>query len=225
MGLDKLDAQGVKSLHLFGVDNILACPADPRFVGFCLSRSADCGNKCVWKSSPDEKVGVMAKRNGKLCVVEYSELDEHRKGQRDDAERLVYGAGNICNHFLSVDFLQNKVSANMSSMFHLAHKKIPFAGEDGNTIRPDDNNGIKLEAFVFDVFTLSSQMAILECRREEDFSPVKNPPGSLSDSPDTARSMITLLARRRALLLKSMVRPLFYQPTSINLDVHLCSSS
>lgn len=46
---------------------------------------ADCGNKCVrpwpqslgtrnqvWKSSPDEKVGVMAKKGGLPSVVEYS---------------------------------------------------------------------------------------------------------------------------------------------------------
>merc|ERR1711865_721716 len=64
------------------------------------------------------------------------------------------------------------------------------------TVKPDTNNGIKLEAFIFDVFPMSSRMAILETLREEEFAPVKNAPGSASDSPDTAREMVNKLARR-----------------------------
>merc|ERR1719263_535868 len=84
----------------------------------------------------------------------------------------------------------------MASMFHLAHKKIPFAGEDGVTVKPEANNGIKLESFIFDVFPMSSNMAILETLREEEFAPVKNAPGSATDSPDTARAMVSALAQK-----------------------------
>eukprot|EP00931_Biecheleriopsis_adriatica_P044576 TRINITY_DN2550_c0_g1_i1.p1 TRINITY_DN2550_c0_g1~~TRINITY_DN2550_c0_g1_i1.p1 ORF type:complete len:505 (+),score=127.53 TRINITY_DN2550_c0_g1_i1:83-1516(+) len=193
--LERLQSSGVKSLHVFSVDNPLCRPADPRFVGYCLSKNADCGNKCVWKASPEEKVGVVAKRGGRSGVVEYSELDDGRKNQRDRNGRLVFGAGNICNHFFSVDFLANVVVPKMATMFHLAHKKIPYAGEDGATVKPESNNGIKLEAFVFDVFPMSERMAILETRREEEFAPVKNAPGAATDSPDTARAMVNALCR------------------------------
>merc|ERR1712150_35532 len=77
--LARLQTEGVKYLHVFSVDNALCRPADPRFVGYCISKDADCGNKCVWKVSPDEKVGVVAKKDGRSAVVEYSELDEARK--------------------------------------------------------------------------------------------------------------------------------------------------
>mmetsp|Transcript_47476 Transcript_47476/g.85445 ORF Transcript_47476/g.85445 Transcript_47476/m.85445 type:complete len:485 (-) Transcript_47476:229-1683(-) len=192
----RLQAAGVRSLHVFSVDNPLCRPADPRFIGYCLARNADCGNKCVWKSSPEEKVGVVAKRGGRSGVVEYSELDEARKNQRDANGRLVFGAGNICNHFFAVDFLADVVIPKMATMFHLAHKKIPFAGEDGNTVQPESNNGIKLEAFVFDCFAMSSRMAILETSREEEFAPVKNAPGTATDSPDSARAMVSALCRK-----------------------------
>lgn len=194
--LDKLLSTGVKSLHVFSVDNPLCRPADPRFVGYCLSKNADCGNKCVWKASPEEKVGVMAKKGGRPSVVEYSELDDARKTLRDSNGRLVFGAGNICNHFFSVDFLTEVVVPKMSTMFHLAHKKIPYAGEDGKPVKPESNNGLKLEAFIFDVFPMSSRIAILETFREEEFAPVKNAPGTASDSPDSARSMVNLLCRK-----------------------------
>lgn len=194
--LDRLEAEGVKYVHIFAVDNPLCRPADPRFVGFCIAKDADCGNKSVWKAGPEEKVGVVAKRNGLSAVVEYSDLDETRKNLRDASGRLVFGAGNICNHFVTVEFLREVVMPKFSTLFHLAHKKIPFAGPDGQTQKPESNNGIKIESFVFDVFPLSSRMAILETRREEEFGPVKNAPGSPTDSPDTARALVNQLSRQ-----------------------------
>lgn len=194
--LQKMYDANVKYLHVFSVDNVLCRPADPRFAGYCIKRDADCGNKCVWKASWDEKVGVVAKRGGKYSVVEYSELDEARAKQKDAKGELVFGAGNICNHFFSVAFIAEVVVPKMATMFHLAKKKIPWAGEDGMTVKPESNNGIKLEAFIFDVFPMSSRMAILQASRDEEFAPVKNAPGEATDSPDTAREMVNALSRK-----------------------------
>mmetsp|Transcript_2585 Transcript_2585/g.5996 ORF Transcript_2585/g.5996 Transcript_2585/m.5996 type:complete len:482 (+) Transcript_2585:59-1504(+) len=194
--LARMQEQGIKYIHVFSVDNLLCRPADPRFAGYCIQQGADCGNKCVWKVSPEEKVGVIARRGGKSTVVEYSELDESKKQQRDASGRLVFGAGNICNHFFSVAFLSDKVLPAMANLFHLANKKIPCADAEGLTMKPEKENGIKLEAFIFDVFTLSSNMAILETLREEEFGPVKNAPGAATDSPETAKALLNALGRR-----------------------------
>jgi len=193
--LGQLRREGVKYIHVFSVDNILCRPADARFIGYCIAQGADCGNKCVWKASPGEKVGVVAKKDGRPAVVEYSELDDARKNLCDASGRLVFGAGNICNHFFTVDFLVNKVLPNMNAFFHLARKKIPYAGEDGNTVKPESENGLKLESFIFDTFCLSEKMAIFETLREEEFSPVKNPDSAQTDSPTTARAMLNNLSR------------------------------
>jgi len=194
--LDRLQKDNVKYIHVFSVDNLLCKPADPRFAGFCIQQGADCGNKCVWKTSPEEKVGVVAKKDGRPTVVEYSELDEASKQLQDANGRLVFGAGNICNHFFSVKWIADTVLPSMSKLFHLANKKIPCAGEDGQTVKPEKENGIKLESFIFDTFLLSTKMAILETLRDEEFAPVKNAPGAATDSPDTARAMFSALGRK-----------------------------
>ena len=53
--------------------------------------------------------------------------------------------------------------------------------------------GVKLELFIFDSFPLAKRVALLEVHRHEEFAPVKNAPGSASDSPDTARQAILKL--------------------------------
>jgi len=53
------------------------------------------------------------------------------------------------------------------------------------------DNGFKFELFFFDCYPLAEKIALLECLREEEFAPVKNPVGSKDDSPDTAREMMS----------------------------------
>ena len=189
--------RGTRYLHVFSIDNALTKIADPVFLGHCIRTGADCGNKVVWKTGPHEKVGVLANRGGKPCIVEYSEITTEMAERTDPATgRLVFGAGNICNHFYTLAFLTGKVLPNLGSMYHIARKKIPsYDAGSGTTVTPASNNGIKLESFIFDVFPWSEAMAVLDVVRHEEFAPVKNAPGSASDSPDTARAYLSRQAR------------------------------
>ena len=192
--LDNMGRRGVGHVHVFSVDNALVLPADPSFVGYCCSRDADCGNKVLPKRGAHEKVGVIAERGGRPCVVEYSDLSSAMAERTDGRGGLVFGAGNICQHYYSLSFLRSVVS---SPMYHVAHKKIPTWDFNlGRTVKPEFNNGIKLETFIFDVFPMSKRMSCLEVRREDEFAPVKNAPGSSSDTPEEARRMLSDQAGR-----------------------------
>ncbi len=150
--LDDMRARGVKYVHTYAVDNIMCKVADPTFLGYCIKEGADCGNKVVWKADSNESVGVVAKKDGKSCVVEYSDMSAEQKELKDSNGKLVFGAGNICNHFYTLDFLQNIVVPSLaegSVVYHVARKKIPHAAvsSDGTvqTVKPTSNNGIKCE--------------------------------------------------------------------------------
>lgn len=195
--LADMTRRNIKYLHVFSIDNALTKPADPTFIGHCIYQNADCGNKVVWKSGAHEKVGVIAEKAGKCCVVEYSEITSEMAERTDENGRLVFGAGNICNHYYTLDFIKGVVIPQLGSMYHIAHKKIPYyEDKKQSTVKPDANNGIKLESFIFDVFPFSKRMAVFDALRDEEFAPVKNAPGSSSDSPDSAREYISKLAKR-----------------------------
>ena len=78
---------------------------------------------------------------------------------------------------------------------HVANKKIPFIGPDGNLVTPTEPNGIKLELFVFDVFKFSDSMGVLQVDRNVEFSPLKNASSAGKDCVDTCRAMTYALNR------------------------------
>lgn len=102
--------------------------------------------------------------------------------------KLSFGAGNICNHFYTLPFLQRMEAIEKELEYHIARKKIKFIDlASHEKVSPSSPNGMKLEAFVFDVFPFTQKFAVLEVAREEEFSPLKNAPGSATDGPETSR--------------------------------------
>ncbi|KAG2180834.1 hypothetical protein INT43_008413 [Umbelopsis isabellina] len=186
--ISSLKERGIQYSHCYCVDNCLAKVADPVFIGYCATKSADCGVKVVGKVAPEEPVGVVCLRNNEYGVVEYSEISEEVSKRRNADGSLAFGAANIANHFFSTDFLHKVAGLADSLEFHIAKKKIPHTDlQTGDLMAPKTPNGMKLECFVFDVFAFAKNMTVLQVNREDEFSPLKNAPGSGVDCPETSR--------------------------------------
>eukprot|EP00095_Tigriopus_kingsejongensis_P000568 snap_masked-scaffold372_size192401-processed-gene-0.5 protein:Tk00568 transcript:snap_masked-scaffold372_size192401-processed-gene-0.5-mRNA-1 annotation:"hypothetical protein CAPTEDRAFT_160367" len=198
--LDDMSRRGVRYIHVYCVDNVLVKMADPVFLGKCIQSQVETANKVVEKSFPSEAVGVVARIDGHIQVVEYSEIKKGTSEMRTPEGKLVFRAGNICNHFFTTTFLSRICTDEFLSKLplHLARKKIPYVNpDDMSTVQCSVPNGVKLEKFVFDVFQFSNSFLVWECRREEEFSPLKNADAlGQKDTPTTAREAVFSLHRK-----------------------------
>lgn len=200
--LSDLAARKISYVHAYCVDNCLVRVADPVFIGYSILKQAACAAKVVPKASPTESVGVVAIRDSKYSVVEYSEISKEQAERRDASGALVFRAGNIANHFYTTDFLNQIEKFEHDMAFHIARKKIAHIDlASGSLVNPTKPNGMKLEMFVFDVFPFTKNFAVLEVARQEEFSPLKNAPGTGADDPDTSRR--DLLAQHKRFLEKA----------------------
>ena len=186
--LEELKRRGIDCISYFQVDNPLVNIIDPYFLGFHILGKSEMSSKMIPKAYPLEKVGHFCMKDGKLCVVEYSDLPKSYQEQREAVGRLRFVAGSVAIHILDRGFVE-RLGGGASGEglpFHRADKKIPFVGEDGNVVKPDKPNGIKFEMFVFDALPMAKDPVVIEGARGDEFSPVKNAEGV--DSPATCKA-------------------------------------
>ena len=185
--IDTMEKAGIEVISYFQVDNPLVHCIDAAFIGFHLLRGSEMSSRMIPKAYPDEKVGHFCYENGKLVVIEYSDMPPALIHRVDADGELTFRAGSIAIHVLSTSFARRLGSGGSGIVlpFHRADKKIATIDEDGNPVEASAPNSIKFEMFVFDALPFAKTPIVVETRREDEFSPVKN--GAGIDSPQTCR--------------------------------------
>jgi UDP-N-acetylglucosamine/UDP-N-acetylgalactosamine diphosphorylase len=183
--LDDMARRGVKYISHFQVDNVLVLPVDPEFVGYHVMHGSQMSSRMVRKRAADERVGVFCLVDGKLRVIEYSDLPREQAEKRRPNGDLLFSAGNIAVHIYDAQFVEQLNRQGYGLPFHRAWKKVPFVNELSHRIRPRQPNANKFEMFIFDALPAARKTLVLEAAREEIFSAVKNASGE--DSGESAQ--------------------------------------
>jgi UDP-N-acetylglucosamine/UDP-N-acetylgalactosamine diphosphorylase len=190
--LGRLQERGVRQVFYFQVDNPLVKVADPAFLGHHLAAGAEVSTKVVAKLSPTDKMGNLVTVDGRCTIIEYSDLPKELAGQKDDQGRLRIWAGSTAIHVFAVDFLARVTQGRTRIPFHVARKKVPYFGEEGAPVEPQEENALKFELFIFDVLPMAERWTVVETSRPEEFAPLKNATGA--DSPLEVRRAMSSLA-------------------------------
>jgi UDP-N-acetylglucosamine/UDP-N-acetylgalactosamine diphosphorylase len=190
--IEDMNRRGIEFISYWQVDNPMVNIFDPLFIGLHALDKAQMSSKALIKAEPNEKIGNFCLVDGKVTVIEYSDLPDELAGKRGPDGSLVFELGSIAIHIISTNFVERLNRQRFSLPLHKAVKKIPHIDNGGKLVQPDEPNGIKLEMFVFDALPLASKSIILETRRSEEFAPVKNSTGI--DSAETAREMMVARA-------------------------------
>ncbi|MDR2593494.1 MAG: UTP--glucose-1-phosphate uridylyltransferase [Fibromonadaceae bacterium] len=167
-----LEEQDIEIVFLYGVDNILAKPCDPPFIGAFLDSKMAAASKVVKKKYPEEKMGVFAFKNGLPGVIEYSEISPELAKKLD--------GGNILAHLFTMESLKKLEKESLP--WHLAVKRV--CGIE---------KAFKFEQLLFDAFPKLGNMYLTGVLREEEFAPIKNASGD--DSPESAVEMFRKAGR------------------------------
>jgi len=183
--VEDMKKRGIEFISYFQVDNPLINIFNPLFIGLHAIDKAQMSSKALVKTGPKEKVGNFCLLNGKITVIEYSDLPDELAEKQNPDGSLLFSLGSIAIHIINRSFVKKLNYKGFSLPLHRAVKKISHIDKQGNTIERD---GVKLESFVFDALPLAAKSIILQTRRGQEFAPVKNAVGT--DSIQTAKEMM-----------------------------------
>ena len=189
--LDDMQQRGIEYLFYHQVDNPLISVCDPVFLGLHVQHAADVSLKVVAKQGPEEKVGVVADIDGRTEIIEYSDLPQEAARRCDAAGELQLWAGSTAIHIFNRSFLDRLQQEQIDLPFHRARKNVPCLDDGGRLVKPQSENAFKFERFIFDVLPHSRRTLVVECRREDEFNPLKNKTGEFS--PDDVRQSLSRL--------------------------------
>ena len=184
--VEDMKKRGTEFISYWQIDNSLVNLFDPLFIGLHALDESEMSSKALIKFEPKEKVGNFCLVDGKVTVIEYSDLPDELAEKRNTDGSLVFNLGSIGIHIISRTFVEKINKKGFALPFHRAAKKIPYIDQQGNVIKPTEPNGVKLETFIFDALPLASNSIILQTKREE-FAPTKNATGI--DSAETAKQI------------------------------------
>lgn len=190
---------GVEYINVLPIDNPLADPFDLDLLG---AKSELC-IKAITKNSPEESIGVLGEENGRVRVVEYSELPKAKQDWK------IGYSGLFC---IRIHLLE-ELSMHISSLpWHIAKKKA-LCFRNGETREIEVK---KFETFIFDLFPQIENPKVILSPRAECFAPIKR----AEDLSEVRKALLTYDQKKLSQITglpkskkKFELDPAFYYPS------------
>ncbi len=164
----QMEAKGIDLMTVVPVDNALADPVDAKLIFFHRNANVDVTIRTIERCFPDELMGVLVEREGRLGVLEYCDidLDELKTVNGDCKLKYLYAYSGLVA--LSLPFI--KRAAQIDLPLHWMRKEV--LGREGRKVM-----AWKGERFLFDAFEAASSITALCSPREECYAPLKRKEG------------------------------------------------
>lgn len=187
--------RGIQHIFYGQIDNPLLQVCDEVFLGSHSLAASEMTTQVVQKRDPLERVGNVVSIDGKVQVIEYSDLPAESARQTNPDGSLQLWAGNLAVHAFSLAFLARAAQQRRALPFHYARKKVACLDAAGHTVEPDQPNAVRFERFIFDLLPQAAHALVVEADPAQAFAPVKNSDSEATDNPRTARAMMMAQAR------------------------------
>lgn len=194
--LDEVEQRGIRHLFYLQVDNPLVDVCSPEFVGYHLLSGSEMSTQVIAKRDPRERVGNVVQIDGRLMVIEYSDLPDEVARRRNPDGSLAIWAGSIAVHVIDTALLRRMADRADALPFHVARKKVTCVDSTGQRLEPQQPNAIKFERFIFDLIPWAHHAIVAEVDTAEAFAPLKNGPGTKQDSPEKVKAQMVALHRK-----------------------------
>ncbi len=194
--LQRLQDRGIRFLFYGQIDNPLTQLCDPLTLGYHISHRSEMTTQVIRKHDPLQRVGNVVLVDGRMQVIEYSDLPEAIARQRSPDGQLRLWAGNIAVHVFDLAFLDRVKDQATALPFHCAVKKVPFVDRAGNRISPARPNATKFERFIFDLLPSANRAIVVEIDPAEGFAAVKNDASAPTENVRTAQAALIAQHRR-----------------------------
>ena len=104
--LENLERRGIRHLFYFQVDNPLVDICGQEFLGYHLLANSELSSQVIAKRDPMERVGNVVQVDGRMMVIEYSDLPDDAANRRNADGSLVIWAGSIAVHVIDASLLR-----------------------------------------------------------------------------------------------------------------------
>lgn len=150
---DLFEKRGIDVLTVIPVENPLANPFDGSLISHLRDEKADVVMKCVKRLYIDQSMGALVERNGKIQVLEYTELDPTQTYQYSNVGQMAF------------DLSFFKKMGEVELPLHWVKKEVPIGANKAWVW--------KGEQFIFDALPHANKVRALCAPRETCYAPLK----------------------------------------------------